>query len=227
VSRSPERTSAPAPTPVGPASPGPVTADDLDLAVRLSVALLGQVPARAWDGAAGTLEWTCWETVEHLADDLFAYAAQLGPRRPSLTTHVPFAWQRRSPGGPANTIFVERTEGPDGLTQALEACGALLVAMVRTTAPEVRSHHVFGASDREGFAAMGVVETLVHTHDLAAGLGLDWDPPSEVCARALHRLFPDAPAGVEPWPALLWSTGRLELPGRPRLTEWRWHGEPR
>ncbi len=35
---------------------------------------------------AGTPEWDCWETVEHLSDDLFCYAAQLGPRSPSLKT---------------------------------------------------------------------------------------------------------------------------------------------
>ena len=37
---------------------------------------------------------------------------------------------------------------------------------------------------------MGVVETLVHTHDVAAGLGLTWTPPAGLCARALARLFP-------------------------------------
>ena len=61
---------------------------------------------------------------------------------------------------------------------------------------------------------MGIVETLVHTHDLAAGLGLDWTPPAELCARTLARLFPDAPEDADPWTALLWCTGRAELPAR-------------
>jgi hypothetical protein len=86
---------------------------------------------------------------------------------------------------------------------------------------------VYGVSDPEGFGAMGVVETLVHTHDVAAGFGLPWQPPAGLCARALHRLFPDAPRDAEPWPALLWSTGRGELPGRTRPETWRWYGEPR
>ncbi|MFC4036223.1 hypothetical protein ACFO3J_32970 [Streptomyces polygonati] len=215
MSRSPMRT------------PGPVTADDVDLAVRLCLDALRQIPAESWDDRAGSLDWSRWETAEHLADDLFAYAGQLGPRKPSLTSHVPFGWQRRSPGGPANTISADRAEGTGGLIRVLEACGALLVAMVRVTAPGVRSHHVFGASDPEGFGAMGVVETLVHTHDLTAGLDISWEPPADLCARVLHRLFPDAPADAEPWPALLWSTGRLDLPGRPRPTTWRWYGEPR
>ncbi|MGW4508844.1 maleylpyruvate isomerase N-terminal domain-containing protein [Streptomyces sp. NPDC004436] len=209
-------------------SPRPrVTADDLDLAVRHAVAVLRQAPPGAWEAKAGSLEWDCWETVEHLSDDLFAYAAQLGPRTPPLDGDVPFVWESRRPGGPANAIHANRDAGPAGLLQVLEASGALLVAMVRTASPQTRAHHVFGVSDPEGFAAMGIVETLVHTHDLAAGLGLTWSPPSDLCSRVLTRLFPDAPSSTDPWPTLLWATGRAELPGRPRLTTWRWNGTPR
>ncbi|WP_214410378.1 maleylpyruvate isomerase N-terminal domain-containing protein [Sphaerisporangium fuscum] len=209
------------------APPSPVTADDLGHAVRLAVGVLREVPPHAWDGRAGSLEWTCWETVEHLADDLFSYAAQLGPSTPPLDGLVPFAWERRRAAGPANAVHADRAAGPAGLLQMLEACGALLVAMVRVTPPAVRAHHGFGASDAEGFAAMGIVETLVHTHDLAEGLDLDWEPPADLCARVLNRLFPDAPRDTAPWPTLLWATGRAELPGRPRLTSWRWYGAPR
>ncbi|MEU9040820.1 MULTISPECIES: hypothetical protein [unclassified Kitasatospora] len=58
------------------------TPDDLALALRLAVDALRGAPADAdWSRPAGTLGWSCWETVEHLADDLLAYAAQLGPAR--------------------------------------------------------------------------------------------------------------------------------------------------
>ncbi|EXU87632.1 hypothetical protein P354_34420 [Streptomyces noursei PD-1] len=218
----------PSPAGTAPVALGPVTADDLARAVRLAVALLRTAPASDWDGrAAGSLTWDCWETVEHLSDDLFSYAAQLGPSTPPLDGTVPFVWRRNRPDGPANAVHADRAAGPAGLLQTLEACGALLVAMVRTTPAEVRAHHVFGNSDPEGFAAMGIVETVVHTHDLAVGLGLDWDPPADVCARVLARLFPDVPAGADPWPTLLWATGRTALPGRPRRTAWRWDGTVR
>jgi hypothetical protein len=113
------------------------------------------------------------------------------------------------------------------LLLVLEAIGALLVAIVRTTPPRVRGYHSFGVSDPEGFAAMGVVETLVHTHDLAEGLGLSWTPPASLCSRVLARLFPDAPETTDPWLTLLWATGRAELAGRPRLSTWQWQGAPR
>ncbi|MFD3510763.1 maleylpyruvate isomerase N-terminal domain-containing protein [Nocardia sp. NPDC058666] len=203
-----------------------VTADDLALAVRLAVEVLRTASPDSWDAKAGTLEWDCWETVEHLSDDLFSYAAQLSPGMP-LDRHVPFVYESRRPGGPANAIHADRQAGPDGLLQGLAACAGMLVAMVRTTPPQARAYHGYGISDAEGFAAMGIVETLVHTHDLTQGLGLPWNPPADLCARVLTRLFPTAPTSEQPWPTLLWATGRTELPGHARRTNWRWENTPR
>ncbi|MFD9541282.1 VOC family protein [Streptomyces sp. NPDC060022] len=204
----------------------PVTADDVARAVHLAVDVLKESPADNWQVPAGSLEWSCWETVEHLSDDLFAYAVQLGPRKPPTDTEVPYRWAAEREGGPANSLFADPAAGSAGLLQTLEASGALLTAMVRTTPADVRSHHVFGLSDAEGFAAMGIVETLVHTHDIAEGLSLSWAPPADLCDRVLARLFPGAPDDEDRWAVLLWSTGRAELPGRDRVTSWKWHGAP-
>ncbi|HEY1177038.1 MAG TPA: maleylpyruvate isomerase N-terminal domain-containing protein, partial [Phytomonospora sp.] len=207
-----------------PENPGPVTPGDVLDAVASCSDALGGVLDADWSVPAGDLTWSCWDTAEHLADDLFAYAGQLGPRRPPLDTHVAFAWKRKTPGGPASSVFGDPAAGPAGLAQIIEACGTFLSAVVATVSPDTRAHHVHGVSDPEGFAAMGVVETLVHTHDLSLGLGFAWTPPPDLCARVLYRLFPDAPEGADPWATLLWATGRGELPGRPRLTDWRWFG---
>jgi hypothetical protein len=205
----------------------PVTAADVREAVYLAADTLAAAQDRDWRVSAGELDWDCWETVEHIADDLFAYAGQLGPRRPSVEGPVPFGWEYRRPGGPALTVWAVPADGQAGLVQVLEASGALLAAMVEVTPPTVRAHHVYGASDPEGFAAMGVVETLVHMRDVAAGLDLLWEPPGELCRRVLTRLFPDAPTGTDRWQTLLWATGRAAVPGRERLTSWRWDGTPR
>ncbi|NEB74551.1 hypothetical protein G3I40_04785 [Streptomyces sp. SID14478] len=208
--------------------PGPVTGDDVLEAVALTLAALRPARDADWDVLAGSLEWTCWETGEHLADDLFGYAAQIGSPHPMADAYVPFGGQRRRPEGPVNTITADKSAGPAGLLQVIEACGGLLAAVARVTPGSARGEHVFGASDPEGFAAMGVIETLVHAHDMTSGLGLDFVPPADLCARTLHRLFPDAPEGAEPWAALLWLTGRGELPGRERVVgKWRWYGAPR
>jgi hypothetical protein len=200
-----------------------VTPDDVTRAVTLAHDALAGRAERDWQVPAGSLEWTCWETVEHMSDDLFAYAAQLGPRQPSLTTFVPIGWQRRREGGPPQTIYVEHAEGPAGLIEVFEACGAMLAAMVAFVPADRLSFHNYGPSDASGFAAMGVVEVLVHMRDVAAGLELDWEPPADLCAAALQRLFPDAPAGGDAWATLLDVTGRGPVP-RP---QWRWDGAPR
>jgi len=49
---------------------------------------------------------------------------------------------------------------------------------------------------------------------------------SRVVPPVLERLLPDVEPGDDPWAALLWATGRLELPGRPRRTDWGWTNSP-
>ncbi|MFF7990826.1 maleylpyruvate isomerase N-terminal domain-containing protein [Kitasatospora xanthocidica] len=216
-----------------PDSPDSPTADDLALALRLAVDTLRGAPADAdWSRPAGTLGWSCWETVEHLADDLLAYAAQLGPAllgpaRPPRDRYVPFVATRRAPGAPNNFVRADPDSGVEGLLEVLEASGGLMVAVARVTPPETRAHHPWGLADPTGFVAMSLVETLVHLHDLATGLDLPWTPPADLCERTLTRLFPDVSVTDAPWPTLLWATGRAPLPGHPRRTDWRWYAAPR
>jgi hypothetical protein len=209
------------------ASIPPVTGADVDLAVILASDALNGALGQDWRVPAGDLEWDVWETVEHMADDLFAYAGQLGPRRPPQDTHVPFAYQQSRPGAPLLTISGDAGTDNAGLVQVFEACGAFLSSLVATAPPGTRAWHPMGLGDPEGFAAMGVVEVLVHMRDVAAGLGFGWTPPEELCDRVLYRLFPDAPAGTRRWETLLWATGRGEVAGRARQVDWRWHGAPR
>ena len=129
------------------------------------------------------------------ASDLIAYAGQLAAR--AQTEYVPF------------DIAVDRDADPADLLAVIQATGTMLAAVVCTTPAQVRAWHPFGLADPEGFAAMGIVETVVHTYDIATGLGLDWVPPRSLCAKTLARLFPTAPGNGDPWQVLLWATGRL------------------
>lgn len=207
-----------------------MTADDVEAAVALSLRTLDGALGADWSVAAGELDWDCWEALEHTADGLWAYAAQIASRRTPLDRYVALRWHRERPGGPANAVFGQREEGPAALLELLEAGGALLAAMVRTADPQVRAFHSYGVADPEGFAAMGVVETLVHTEDLVRGLGLNWAPPGALCERVLARLFPEvagaAVAAGDPWTTLLWATGRAESAERPRRVFERWHSAP-
>jgi hypothetical protein len=84
-----------------------------------------------------------------------------------------------------------------------------------------------GLVDASGFAALACDELLVHTGDIAAGLGAGFDPPREACARVLGRLFPWAPPDQDPWATLRWANGRAPLGQRPRLSpDWVAHPAP-
>ncbi|MFF5227444.1 maleylpyruvate isomerase N-terminal domain-containing protein [Dactylosporangium sp. NPDC000521] len=202
------------------------SSDDVLRSVSLARQALAGVPDDGWDRPAGTLTWTCWEVVEHAADDLFAYAAQIGVPDPPVTAYLPIAYRSQYDGGPVSTVFVERSGGTLGLLRTLSACATMLAGAVALAPPSRRAYHPYGVSDASGFAAMGVVEVLVHTFDVAAGLSLPWTPPADLCTRALDRLFPDLPDHPDPWELLLWATGRAALPTHPARSEWRWDGRP-
>jgi hypothetical protein len=206
----------------------PVTPGDVTEAVGCALAALTPPAAADWSVPARELEWSCWETMEHVADALLAYALQLGPQQRPVDHYVPLRWSRERPGAPGGVIFGDPAAGPAGLLEAVAATGGLLAAAVTVSGPQVRALHGYGVSDPEGFAAMGVVETLVHGFDVAGGLGVTLRPPAGLCARALARLFPEVPAGADPWAALLWATGRIDLAERGtgrRLFE-TWHSAP-
>jgi hypothetical protein len=192
-----------------------VTDDDLDAAISTVVSTLRPAAGQDWSARAGTLEWDCWHTAEHIGDCLLSYAAQLVVQ--PAARYVRFLASAEKDASAAEVL------------EFAEAGGRILAATVRATSPRVRAYHPAGMADAEGFAAMGCVETLLHGLDIAQGLKLDLDPPPGVCASVLARMFPQAAADLadaDPWAALQWATGRTELPGHPQLQQWRWHAAP-
>jgi uncharacterized protein (TIGR03083 family) len=192
-----------------------VTADDVDTAISHVVATLSPATDSDWSVPAGTLEWSCRHTAEHIGDCLMSYAGQLVAQ--PADRYVRFM------------ATAEKEASPAQVLEFAETGARILAATVRTTPPQARAYHPTGMADPEGFAAMGCVEALLHGQDIAQGLGLPFDPPRDVCTRVLARMFPQAAVhldAIDPWHALLWSTGRIELPDRPQRQQWRWHGAP-
>ncbi|MEU8842361.1 GNAT family protein [Streptomyces roseus] len=188
--------------------------ESVNRSVSLTAEALRKVAHLDWSVPAAGLEWSCFDTAVHVASDFTGYATQLTGR--STSGYAPF------------DISADPGTTPDGLIQVIEATGGLLSAAVAVTDPAVRAWHPYGFAGPDGFAAMGVVETLLHTHDILNGLGVhDWGPDADLCEQVLDRLFPQVPRDVAaPWPTLLWVTGRGALPGLPRRTAWRWYAEP-
>jgi hypothetical protein len=177
---------------------------DVEQAVAEMVRVLTPYESADWQVRAGTLDWSCWTTAAHVAHDLLAYAGQVAARPDSA--YLPF------------DLVVRQDASPRDLLRIVAGCGRLLSNALAASEPTARAWH-WGPTDPSGFAALGVNETLMHTYDITEGLGIGWHPPELLCKAVLARLFPDAPAG-DPVQVLLWSTGRGELPGHPRVTSW-------
>lgn len=188
-------------------------ADDVEQAGRELTAALRDHTARDWSVPAGPLDWSCRDTLVHVADDMFGYACQVaaGP----VDRYPPFA------------ITVAPGTGPDGILDVVAAGAALLAAAVRAAPPAARGWHPHGTSDPGGFAAMGVVELLVHTDDIARGLGIGWAPPAAPSAAVLARLWPGVEPGPDPAATLRHVTGRAPLGGVPAPAHWRWYSAVR
>jgi hypothetical protein len=186
-----------------------VTGDDLRAAGAAVQALFARQP----DGAASvpTLGTDVIGVATHLTSCLTWYAADLVAGIEEATA---FDLVRR-PDAELGEVLTQLRAATEVLARVVDAAGT-----------DERGFHDWGLADASGFAAMGCAELLLHTGDVAEGRGLDWTPPPGLAAATRARLFPWAPADADPWTALLWATGRGELPGHDPVTSWRWHCAP-
>ncbi len=174
-------------------------------------ALLAPAIDRDWSARLPHLDFTVAQAVTHMAEGTLWYATDLAAGERRLDT-----MELRVPPGTA----------PAELLATIEAFATVLARVIDASPPGARGWHPFGMTDASGFAAMACDEFLVHTDDAARGLQLQFTPPAELARATLDRLFPWAPAEQEPWPALLWANGRIDLPGQERQVDWRWHCAP-
>lgn len=189
-----------------------VTHTDLRWAADVAVAALSPHADGDWSRTAGTLDWSCRQTLDHVVDALVWYSTHLATRA-----------QHRVPA--------VRGGEPDAdiprLLGSIRSGAAILAELTVAADPGVRAFHPAGMADAEGFLAMGCDEILVHTYDIAAGLEVDFAPPGELCASVLTRLFPWAPGRHRSWDTLLWANGRQPLGDRAQLDpDWHWHCAP-
>lgn len=92
-------------------------------------------------------------------------------------------------------------------------------ALRSVAAPDSLAWHPHGMYTPTGYAAIGAAEGLVHSTDIAAGLGLAWMPSDAAVAPVLDTVFPGTRRPEEPpLPALLRATGRGPDPTPGRWT---------
>ena len=123
---------------------------------------------------AGTLDWSCTATADHAVDCVFAPATFLASRRTDRYPDMP--------------IF---TAGPDAtaaqLVESLAVMCRILVDVVAGADPEVPAVLFGGREPITGppadFLPRGALELILHGHDVCAGLGVAYEPDSELCRR--------------------------------------------
>jgi hypothetical protein len=180
----------------------PISPDDVGVAARLCRQTLEPVVNQDWTVRAGSLDWDCRQTTAHIADALGFYAAHLGSR---ATEWLKFDVV---PHADASNLH---------LVRLVEAMGEVLVQVLAAAPDDARAFHHSGMRDKKTITAMGCLEVLVHTGDVADGLKVTFEPPRELCATVVASTFVGAPVDHDPWRILWWATGRGDLEGQPRL----------
>ena len=128
-----------------------VTADDLDSVISCVMSGLLPLTDQDWSVPAGTLEWDCWHTAEHIGDCLMSYAWQLAVQ--PTTRYV------------RAIATAEKDASPAEVLEFTVTGERILATMVRASPAHVRAYHPAGTADAEGFAGLGCFEALLHGHN--------------------------------------------------------------
>ena len=72
----------------------------------------------------------------------------------------------------------------------------VLQMLVDQMLPEETASHPAGFADRSGWAAMACNDLLVHGIDIAATVGVTFQPDLELVGRVMRRLFPWMPTSL-------------------------------
>ncbi len=179
-----------------------IGANDVRVVGRFSREILERAPECDWEVRAGAHDWDCRTTAAHIADALAFFGGHLAARS---TQWLKF------------DLVPHANASNRHLARLIDAMAQVLAQVIEATPEDARAFHHSGMWDKSGFAAMASLESVVHTGDIAVGLGIEFDPPRDLCQRIVDRLFVGRSGDEDPWQLLWWGTGRGDLPGRERL----------
>ncbi len=176
-------------------------ADCFDRAFSLVDDRLSRVVDRDWCCLAGTLDWSCWQTADHLVDCIFSYALQLSAR--SEDGFLPFAELHALPDATNNDLL-----------KGLRGVGRLFSAVLRTTPEGTYAGDGLLQLNASDWAQRGTYELLVHAYDIMSGLGEAFQPSLDLCewlldSQSLWMLDKNRALQADNrWSALLLASGR-------------------
>lgn len=178
-----------------------VTADELSLVLDGALRILRDSVEQDWSRVAGTLEWTCWQTVDHTIDCVFSYSMQVAARAQS--GYLPF-----------NELHAMPEASARDLVEGLGAVGRMLIGVVRGAPADTSASDGVVVLELSDWCARAAYEIGLHTHDVTTGLGIQWRLPGDLCrsivaSPVLWMLDRTAAAAEpDPWKGLLIGSGR-------------------
>jgi hypothetical protein len=164
-----------------------------------------------WSAPIPDLDMSVIEVVGHIAETCLWYAIDLSAAGNDLQ-----AVEQR----------VKTNGTPADVVDTLRAYADVVAAVIDSAPTTARGFHPMGSADPSGFAAMACDEMLIHTDDAARGLGVEFEPASDLVEPVLRRLFPWVTDITDPWAQLRWANGRIALAEQARLEGWAWHCAP-
>ncbi len=170
---------------------------------------------RDWSAKAGTLDWSCTVTADHAYDATLAIGFFLASRRQDRYPDI---------GG----LF---SVGPDArpvqLIEAIQVAGRLVAGVSATTPADVRAvihRNPIAVAPPSDFPARAALEAILHGHDVAAGLAVEFTPPRDMCQRLRDHTrdwrhwnsggWPPLQCTDDPWDDLVVASGRQRFVGR-------------
>lgn len=138
----------------------------------------------SWAAPAGDVEWSCRDTVVHMAGDVFSYASQViaesrGNYLPIDVVIDPYATSRQ-------------------ILDAIAMCGRMLEPAVENAPPRSGAGTHTECRTASVSLRWGAVEVPAHTYDMANVLRLEWKPPAALCTPLLDQLSPTRPPVIPP-----------------------------
>lgn len=135
--------------------------EEFDQAVSESVDALRLAAVDDWSKVAFALDWTCRSTVDHIIDCVFSYAMQVAAR---------------AGGGflPFNELHATTEASNHELVDGLVAVARILHDLVVCAPGETVASDGVVSMGLADWCARGAYEIALHTYDVMAGLGRDW-----------------------------------------------------
>ncbi len=171
---------------------------------------------RDWHAPAGTVDWSCTRTADHLVDCVYGAAFLLASRRTDAYPDVGTDLTLGSSATPGRLVESLRIGDPPA-----DRCGGRGRPR-RSGDPVPSPEPVVG--EAADFLPRGGAELAFHGHDVAVGLGVPFEPPVDVARRLREHIvgwpmwthggpgWSPIVRSIDPWGDLLTASGRSRRP---------------